>query len=94
MIRIEKQLIRNNGRLVERKFYGTHSNEGYHYDITKDSNRSKDERDSVHVISLEVSKDEFVTYRTRGYRDVQNWCFCQTILELREKFSSIWRYLS
>ena len=96
VILIEKQLIRKNGKLVERKFYGTHSNEGYHYNITRDLNRlrrnlSNDERDSLHVITLEVSKDELVTYRTRGYLcDVQNWCFCQTMLELREKFSSIW----
>ena len=96
VIRIEKQLIRKNGTLVERKYYGTHSNESYLYNITNDLNRlrrklSKDEREALHVISLEVSKDELVTYRTRNYLcDVQNWCFCQTMLDLREKFSSIW----
>ena len=100
-ILINKQYATIDDKLIEKGWYGTVSDVTYMYGLNQDLNKLRyrlinQDEDSIKLkdvctVILEISKDELLTFRTRGYMcDVCNLCFCQASLALREKFASIW----
>ena len=90
-ILIRKKVVKIGDKIVLKNFYGTVSsskNNVLHY---LRRCLSKKEKEKLVVLFIEVSKDEFVSFRTRSYLvDTVNWIFSNLPFEIRERFMSLW----